>query len=136
MLGNVVLRFFAQSPGYQVFGSIRSHSVPSSIPKGLHANIITGVDVDNFDILTHLFVNVHPKVVINCIGLVKQLAAADDPLAAIPVNSILPHRLARLCEVAGARLVHISTDCVFSGAKGMYKEEDVSDAVDLYGRSK
>ena len=53
MLGNAVLRFFAQSPGYQVFGSIRSSSVPSFIPKGLHANVITGVDVENFASLTH-----------------------------------------------------------------------------------
>jgi dTDP-4-dehydrorhamnose reductase len=67
---------------------------------------------------------------------VKQLAEADDPLTALPINSMLPHRLARLCELAGARLVHISTDCVFSGAKGMYVESDFPDADDLYGRSK
>jgi dTDP-4-dehydrorhamnose reductase len=75
-------------------------------------------------------------VVINCVGLVKQLAEADDPLAAIPINSLLPHRLARLCGAAGARLVHMSTDCIFSGAKGMYTEADMPDAKDLYGRSK
>lgn len=136
MLGNAVLRFFEQSPGYEVFGSIRSSSVLRLIPKDLHANVITGVDVENFDSLIRLFANVHPDVVINCIGLVKQLAEADDPLAAIPINSMLPHRLARLCEIAGARLVHMSTDCVFSGSKGMYREDDTSDAYDIYGRSK
>jgi dTDP-4-dehydrorhamnose reductase len=70
------------------------------------------------------------------IGLVKQLTEADDPLAAIPINSLLPHRLVRLCRTAGARLIHVSTDCVFSGSKGMYHEGDVADANDLYGRSK
>ena len=73
---------------------------------------------------------------INCIGIVKQLADANDPLYALPFNSLLPHRLANLCGVAGARLVHMSTDCVYSGSKGMYTEEDIPDATDLYGRSK
>lgn len=136
MLGNAILRLFAQSPGYQVFGSVRSPAARRLLPNELHPNLIVSGDVENMDSLTHLFAVVHPDVVINCVGLVKQLAAADDPLAAIPINSLLPHRLARLCEGFGTRLVHMSTDCVFSGAKGMYTESDTSDAKDLYGRSK
>ena len=136
MLGNAVLRLFAQSPDYQTSGSVRSSRSLRLLPSDLHPNVITGVDVENIDSLTRLFANVHPDVVINCIGLVKQLAEADDPLTAIPINALLPHRLARLCEVARARLVHMSTDCVFSGSKGMYMEADASDAKDLYGRSK
>lgn len=136
MLGNAVLRLFAQSPGYQVFGSVRSPAAQRLLPNELHPNLIMDVDVENMDSLRHLFAVVHPDVVINCVGLVKQLAEADDPLAAIPINSLLPHQLARLCEGSGTRLVHMSTDCVFSGAKGMYTESDTSDAKDLYGRSK
>ena len=136
MLGNAVLRLFAQSPGYEAIGSARSSGVLRLLPDGLRDSVICGVDVESFDSLTRLFVNARPDVVINCIGLVKQLAEADDPLSAIPINALLPHRLARLCDVAGARLVHMSTDCVFSGAKGMYTEADMSDAKDLYGRSK
>jgi dTDP-4-dehydrorhamnose reductase len=136
MLGNAVLRLFAHSPGYQVFGSVRSSAARRLLPNELHPGVISGVDVENIDSLTHLFAVVHPDVVINCVGLVKQLQEADDPLAAIPINALLPHRLARLCKVAGARLVHMSTDCVFSGVKGMYTEADASDARDLYGRSK
>lgn len=136
MLGNAVMRLFAQSQGYQTIGSVRSISGLRSLSKELHANIVTGVDVENSDSLTRLFATVHPDVVINCVGLVKQVAEADDALSAIPINALLPHRLARLCEVADARMVHMSTDCVFSGAKGMYTEVDVSDAKDLYGRSK
>ena len=98
--------------------------------------MVTGVDVENIDSLTRLFARVRPNVVINCIGLVKQLIEADDPLVAIPINAILPHKLANLCDVAGARFVHISTDCVFSGDRGMYTEADICDAKDLYGRSK
>ncbi|MBC7490254.1 MAG: SDR family oxidoreductase [Glaciimonas sp.] len=136
MLGNAVLRLFAQTPGYQVFGSVRSSAARRLLPDDLQSSVITGVDVENVDSLTRLFASVQPNVVINCVGLVKQLAEADDPLAAISINALLPHRLARLCEVSRARLVHMSTDCVFSGEKGMYTEADVSDAKDLYGRSK
>lgn len=136
MLGNAVFRLFAQSPSFLTMGSLRSTNLLCYLAKDLHDRVICGVDVENLDSLTGLFAKSRPDVVINCIGLVKQLAAADDPLVVIPVNALLPHRLARLCEVAGARLVHISTDCVFSGVKGMYTEADVSDAKDLYGRSK
>lgn len=136
MLGNAVLRLFAQSEGYAVTGSTRSAGVLRHLPLALHENIVCGVDVENMDSLTGLFARTQPDVVINCIGLIKQLAEAVDPLAAIPINSLLPHRLARLCDVAGARFIHMSTDCVFSGAKGMYREEDAADANDLYGRSK
>jgi len=136
MLGNAVFRVFSASPDYQVFGSVRTDSALHLLPGNLRSGVICGVDVENVDSLSRLFSAVHPDMVINCVGLVKQLAESDDPLAAIVINSLLPHRLARLCEVAGARLVHMGTDCVFSGAKGMYKEPDDSDAKDLYGRTK
>lgn len=136
MLGNAVLRLFAKSDGYEVVGSARSSSALRLLPAELSDRLICGVDVENMDSLISLFTKVQPDVVVNCIGLVKQLVEADDPLAAIPINSLLPHRLARLCGLAGARLVHMSTDCIFSGTKGMYTEADASDAKDLYGRSK
>ena len=136
MLGNALLRLFAQSAGYEAVGSARSTSALCLLPADLSDRVVCGVDVEQVDSLISLFSKVQPDVVINCIGLVKQLAEADDPLAAIRINSLLPHRLARLCSVAGARLVHMSTDCIFSGAQGMYTEADMSDAKDLYGRSK
>lgn len=136
MLGNAVLRVMADSPGYQVTGAVRSARSAALFPRDLQRNIAIGTDVENFDSVVSLFAKVRPEVVINCIGLVKQLSEADDPLVALPINTLFPHRLARLCAATGARLVHLSTDCVFSGSKGMYLETDVSDAKDLYGRSK
>ena len=136
MLGNAVFRFFSESTDYNVFGSARNGAVKKVFPPALANKVIVGTDVDNPDSLAHLFSKIKPNVVINCIGLIKQLAEANDPLQAIPINSLLPHRLALLCEIAGARLVHISTDCVFSGSRGNYLESDLSDAADLYGRSK
>lgn len=136
MLGNAVLRLFIQSEGYETVGSARSTSALRLLPAAISDRVICGVDVEHVDSIVSLFSKVKPDVVINCIGLVKQLAEADDPLAAIPINSLLPHRLARICSTAGARFVHMSTDCIFSGVKGMYTEADMSDANDLYGRSK
>ena len=77
-----------------------------------------------------------PDVVVNAVGVVKQRREADQATTTIAVNSLLPHRLADRCVGAGARLIHVSTDCVFSGARGSYTEADAPDARDLYGRSK
>lgn len=136
MLGNAVLRVFAESPGLSTWGTTRSSSSSRLLPATLQDRIVGGIDVENIDSLAYALATVKPDVVINCIGLVKQLSAADDPLQALPVNALLPHRLARLCRLVGARLVHVSTDCVFAGTKGMYCEGDPPDAQDLYGRSK
>ena len=77
-----------------------------------------------------------PEVVLNAVGIVKQLAAAHAAIPSIAVNSLWPHLLAEACAARGARLVQVSTDCVFSGVRGDYGEEDDPDAHDLYGRSK
>lgn len=136
MLGNAVFRLFSQSPGFETHGTARSANGLRYFDETLRPRIHVGVDVEQQDHLVQLFSRVRPDVVINCIGLVKQLAEADDPLAALPINALLPHRLARLAVLAGARLVHVSTDCVFTGRQGLYKESDAPDALDLYGRSK
>lgn len=136
MLGNAMLRILSQSKACEVRGTARSAGVLRHFEPSLAQRIVTGIDVENVDALTTLLADVRPSVVVNCIGLVKQLAQADDPLSALPINALLPHRLARLCGLVGARFVHISTDCVFNGRKGSYLESDPSDAEDLYGRSK
>lgn len=137
MLGNAVLRFFASKADFEVHGTVRNWNAVRELQNmAPNARFVPGVDVESLDSLTRLFATVQPDMVINCIGIVKQLADANDPLIALPINSLLPHRLARLAQVAGARLVHMSTDCVFSGARGNYVEGDFPDANDLYGRSK
>jgi dTDP-4-dehydrorhamnose reductase len=98
--------------------------------------IINGVSAEDFDSVVQALAKIRPDVVINCIGVVKQQGAAKDPVACLSINALFPHRLARLCQAAGARLIHVSTDCVFSGKKGNYTESDFPDADDLYGRSK
>jgi dTDP-4-dehydrorhamnose reductase len=136
MLGNAMLRVMSESGALDVFGTARSGAVKKYFQPEIASRILTGIDVENSDALAGVIAQVRPDVVVNCIGLVRQRAEAQDPLQALPINALLPHRLARLCSLAGARLIHFSTDCVFSGRKGGYREEDVSDAEDLYGRSK
>lgn len=136
MLGNAVFRVLSQDATYDVWGTLRNNAVLRHFPASTHARLIGGVDVLDPDNLLATFGRIRPDVVINCVGLIKQLADAKDPLSALPINAMLPHRLARLCALAGARLIHVSTDCVFSGRKGGYLETDPSDAEDLYGKSK
>jgi dTDP-4-dehydrorhamnose reductase len=97
---------------------------------------IDNVDVTNPHDLHRAFSISRPEVVFNAVGIIKQLKQAHDPVTCITVNSLFPHQLRMLCAVCGARLIHISTDCVFSGKKGNYTEQDVPDPQDLYGRSK
>ncbi len=136
MLGHAMFRLLSQAPDLQTWATVRSGAARRHFAPALSERLISGVDVENTDTLSQLFARVRPDVVINCIGLIKQLSAANDPLAALPINALLPHRLARLCDVAKARLIHVSTDCVFSGQRGGYVEADTADATDLYGRSK
>ena len=136
MIGNAFVRVLSEKANWQVFGTLRSADAKRFFPPTIASNLLTGVDADKSDALVRVFAQIRPDVVVNCIGLTKHHKEADDPLLAIPVNSLLPHRLANLCAIGGARLVQVSTDCVFSGAKGDYAEGDASDAKDTYGKAK
>ena len=98
--------------------------------------LIDRVDATSSEDLERAFRVARPDVVINAVGLVKQRRDAVDPVRAITVNALLPHQLAERARHVGARLIHLSTDCVFSGTRGQYEESDLPDATDLYGRSK
>lgn len=136
MLGNAMVRVLSEKASWEVFGTVRSGGASNFFSDKIAKRLVTGVDVENPDALVKVFAKVRPDVVINCVGLIKQLAGAEDPLQAIPINALLPHRLAGFCDLSGARLVHMSTDCVFAGDRGSYREEDLSDAKDTYGKSK
>ena len=136
MLGNAVLRSLGVDPRYAVFGTVRNKANRDRLPISLRPRVRIGIDVEDFDALTRLFADVRPDAVINCIGVVKQVENSDDPLTVLPINAVLPHRLAGLSALARARFVHISTDCVFDGRDGNYNEGDRPNAEDLYGRSK
>lgn len=136
MLGSSIFQFLANSPSYEVFGSLRSNAALNFLPSKLHPSLLVGFDMENEACLKKLFTKTKPAVVINCVGLVKHLVRDQEPLHAININAVLPHRLAELSAQHSSRFIHISTDCVFSGNKGMYSELENCDAMDLYGRTK
>ena len=136
MLGSAMIRELSRHSQLQVWGSLRSDADKAAFSSQIAGHLISGVDVLNEEHLTELFKRVAPQVVINCIGLVKQVKESENKQKAMAINALLPHQLAKLCQQYGARLIHFSTDCVFSGTRGNYRETDIPDAQDLYGRSK
>lgn len=137
MLGHTLFRELSKRDDMDVYATARNgNNLEQWFSPVLLTKMRMGVDADNFDTVIRAFASVQPDIVINCIGLIKQQSIASDPLSAITINSQLPHRIALVCRTAGARLIHISTDCVFDGRKGQYTESDPSTAIDLYGRSK
>jgi len=123
---------------HEVWVTVRQTSSPFPPRLEFPTNSVrTDVDASNFDQVTRALASIQPDLVINCIGLIKQMGhLARDPIISISLNALLPHRISLICRAAKIRMIHISTDCVFSGKKGDYLETDESDAEDLYGRSK
>ena len=136
MLGHAVFRVLSNDKRLKVFGTIRSESSKKLFPAPFAENLIPDIDIESDDCLKKAFEITQPDVVINCIGIIKQLSDAKDVLKTVPINALLPHRLALLSKNFGSRLILVSTDCVFSGSKGNYLETDFPDCDDLYGRSK
>lgn len=138
MLGHVLMRHLSSLPGYEVHGTARSPAIvtkffPSDLADHFRHDTVDAINIDS---VIRALAAVEPDIVINCIGLIKQLPIAHDPLSAITINAQLPHRISLISKTAGARMIHISTDCVFNGQKGHYTENDPSNAEDLYGRTK
>jgi dTDP-4-dehydrorhamnose reductase len=99
-------------------------------------NAYAGVEARDMEHIIEVFADFRPEAVVNAVGIVKQRPEAKAVVPSLEINALLPHRLAVLCRAAGARLIHMSTDCVFSGRRGGYTERDIPDAEDLYGRTK
>jgi dTDP-4-dehydrorhamnose reductase len=135
MLGHQLLRTWAGR--YDVTVTLRQ-------PLAMYANAglftedntVDRVEATDRTRLTQVMERLRPEVVVNCIGIVKQRSEAKAAIPSIEINALLPHRLLELCQAHGARFIHLSTDCVFSGRVGHYRESDTPDPVDLYGRSK
>jgi dTDP-4-dehydrorhamnose reductase len=135
MLGHKLVQVFGER--FETWATVRAAATAYAGYRLLPAErLVGGVEAADGDGLVRAFAAARPELVVNAVGIVKQLAEARDPIASLTVNALLPHRLGRLCDAAGARLIHLSTDCVFSGRRGGYVESDQPDAEDLYGRSK
>lgn len=136
MLGSTIFRVLSSDSNLMTFGTLRDRRKARYFAPDLRNALISNVHMDSETGLLSAFTTARPDVVINCIGIIKQLPNANDHLNALSTNAVLPHRLAKYCSALGARLIHFSTDCVFSGNTGKYTEDDFPDANDHYGRSK
>ena len=136
MLGGSLFRYLSKLPGFEVLGTVRSLEAKIALNHQGFDNTVSGVDVTDFQSMSSATGEFRPDYVLNCVGVIKQLDASKAPIPSIKINSLLPHQLAELCNQFDAKLVHFSTDCVFSGVSGLYRESDTPDASDLYGRSK
>lgn len=136
MLGSAVAKYFDSTDDVSLSVVVRNAAKLAKISLSSNVAIHKLSDLTDFEEAHQIIAATNPDVVINCVGLVKQLPNAENPIDAITINSFFPHKMADICTELDARFIHISTDCVFSGAKGAYHEDDSCDAKDFYGRSK
>ncbi|CAH0300450.1 dTDP-4-dehydrorhamnose reductase [Peribacillus frigoritolerans] len=125
MAGHMLKAYFIQNPQYQVFYTSRDLNDKKSLY----------LDVTDLTRLEEIIDTIKPDITINCIGILNEHASNNTKLA-FQVNSVFPHQLVKLTERNGGKLIHISTDCVFSGTKGDYTESDIPDSTTIYGQSK
>lgn len=135
MLGHQIVQNLGER--HDIHGTLRlDQAAYLGIAEFLPQNVHYGIDVRDYRTVSDVLQSVRPDAVINGVGIVKQRDEAKQAVLSLELNSLFPHRLARSCAEIGARLVLFSTDCVFSGRQGLYRETDSPDAEDLYGRSK
>jgi len=135
MLGHTILLKLKKR--HTVIGTIRSDPIVTKKKLNLiDTELIGNIDACHFESITEVIERFSPDIIVNCIGIIKQLPQAQDPIISISINALFPHKLAQVCYEKGIRLIHYSTDCVFSGKTGNYQESDFPDADDLYGRTK
>ena len=136
LLGNTVFRVLSRDSALNVFGSIRDARVRGLFPREIRDRLITTTDLREPGTLRQILAEARPNAVINCLSAPRADLRGGDTMKVVSVLSVLPQRLSVACAEVGARLVHISSDGVFSGSVGGYGESDMPDADDLYGVAK
>lgn len=136
MLGSAIYNYIALNGEFDVIGTYRSGRSIEGLIQNRNSRLVQCHFDPSASNATELINKIKPNVVINCVGVIKQLREASEILTVVPVNTILPHQINASCRTLGARFIHFSTDCVFSGRNGNYKETEQPDPPDLYGISK
>ena len=135
MLGHKLWQLLPQRLA-DTYATVRSRPLLPGCDLFRSERVIDGVDAADFRTVTAVLDRLGPQVVVNCIAVTKRRETSADAAASIALNALLPHQLARWGAAHGARIIHFSTDCVFTGRTGAYSETSVTDAEDLYGRTK
>lgn len=136
MIGSAIYKRLHAESFLEVYGGMRDLGAKKFFPTSLQENLVSYGELKKEESIPFILAEVNPEVVINCTGLTKHKKGADNPEVAIPINAYMPHQIASACDDRNIRFIHISSDCVFSGAKGGYVEGDAPDALDIYGISK
>lgn len=136
MLGSTLLNYFSNKKLFKTYGIHRRKGMEKIYPEHVRNNLVFSHNILDDNEIEKFFKFIKPDYVINCAGVVKQISNSYDPLHVIPINSILPHKVAKFCKIYNSKLIQVSTDCVFSGKSGMYNESNIPDSRDLYGRTK
>ena len=130
MLGHVLYKTLQSKENLKKYFSIGINRSNNNIDEKSYK-----LDALNFEKLEGFINNQKPKYIVNCIGCLVE-ASLKKPSLAIQTNSLLPHFLNEISEKYNFKLIHISTDCVFDGAKGMYVESDIKTETNYYGLTK
>ncbi|SPY79332.1 dTDP-4-dehydrorhamnose reductase family protein [Providencia rustigianii] len=136
MLGYSVFSHLVECSDLNVLGTVRNISGKEKFFKNKEDNLIKNINVYDISTLKNIICDIKPNIIINCIGIIKQQNLSKQYIDSIKINALFPHELASICQLTGSKLIHFSTDCVFSGNIGSYTEKSIPDATDLYGRSK
>ena len=138
LLGNTISKYFFERADYQTIAVLRNYSKLKLFNQKYHKNFLIIENILDYDKTKQKLQRLRPDVLINCLGITnkEKIENSRQIENIININSLLPHRLQRICSEMGTRLIHLSTDCIFSGSRGLYSENDIPDPIDIYGRSK
>ncbi len=138
LLGNTLTKYFFEKKNYETYGFLRDSSKLNFFKKEYISRLIIIKDVLNINDLRKKIKDLMPDVIINCIGQTNKITEENfnNIEKYINLNSLFPFRLKEICHEIKSRLIHFSSDCVFSGEKGFYSEKDNPDPNDIYGKSK
>ena len=136
MLGHTLFRGLAKLTDLNVTALVRSNNNKTCFANWLQPRIISGCDVTKSHDLSNLFEITQPDIVINCVSSGQANLSSKEFEKNYSILALLPHRLAALCQIHKTRLIHVSTDGVFSGDSGNYTEQSIPDARDQYGKLK
>ncbi len=138
LLGNTISKYFFERADYQTIAVLRNYSKLKLFNQKYHKNFLIIENILDYNETKKKLQRLRPNILINCLGITnkEKIENSRQIENIININSLLPHRLQRICAEMGTRLIHLSTDCIFSGSRGLYSENDIPDPTDIYGRSK
>ena len=136
MLGNTLIKYLTAKNNVEVEFTVRNKSKQKLCKANFKKDAKYLADANDPSSILEAIEHYKPNFCINCLGIIKQREEAKDYIKSIQINSLIPHLIADYCKRNQSQLIHISTDCIFSGKKGNYLDNDIPDPVDLYGKSK